>query len=33
MEILRTLDGVSLMRQRRVTIPLVKQALAEQYPG
>jgi len=33
MEILRTLDGVSLMRQRRVTIPLVKQALAEQHPG
>ena len=29
MEILRRLDGVSLMRQRRVTIPLVKQALAE----
>jgi len=29
MEILRTLDGVSLMRQRKVTIPLVKQALAD----
>jgi DnaA family protein len=29
MEILRTLDGVSLIRQRKVTIPLVKQALAD----
>lgn len=29
MEILERLDGVSLSRQRRVTIPLIKQALAD----
>ncbi len=32
MQILRLLDSASLLRQRRVTIPLVKQALAEQPP-
>ena len=29
MEILRRLDGASLSQQRKVTIPLVKQALLE----
>ena len=30
MAILQTLDGVSLAHQRRITIPLIKQALSEQ---
>ena len=29
MNILQTLDGASLAHQRRITIPLIKQALAE----
>jgi DnaA family protein len=30
MEILRRLDGASLSQQRRITIPLVRQALREE---